>query len=277
MAIPQMCNLSLSGLFFSGTDIGGFVADTTPELLIRWVQVGCFSTLFRNHSAIDSIRQEPWCFGEQVLNIYRKFVHLRYRLIPYFYDLFFSGEQNGLPVLRPLVFQYFDDENVKNLNDEFMVGDSMLVAPVVTQGSVRRLIYLPKGLWYDYWSGEMVEGGSAFVREAPLDFCPLYIKAGSVIPVWPVQYYIGQKTMDTLELNLYPGEGEYCHFQDDGESFDYRDGAYNKYFCKLSETKFSIECVHNGYMDKYRTLRIIFSGKAITVPLETGRAEITLI
>jgi len=276
MAIPQLCNLSLSGMSFVGTDVGGFVCDTTPELLIRWVQFGCFSPLFRNHSAMDCIRQEPWSFGEEVLGIYRKYVQLRYKLIPYYYDLFFSGEKTGLPVMRPLVLQYSQDENVKNLNDEFLVGESLLIAPIVEQGAVRKLVYLPKGTWYDYWTRDSIEGGCAFVREAPIDTCPVYVKAGSILPTWPMQDYVGQKKIDTLELDVYLGNGIYHHFQDDGESFSYRDGVYNEYLCTLANRKLTVECIHNGYFLYYEWLCIHFEGKTVTIPFNQEKIEITL-
>ena len=131
MAIPQMCNMGLSGLSFIGTDVGGFGADTTGELLARWVQVGCFSPLFRNHSAKGTIQQEPWVFGDEVLSIYKKYVELRYRLLPYLYDLFYEEEKTGIPIIRPLVLHYEEDKETHEMNGEFLFGESMLVAPVV--------------------------------------------------------------------------------------------------------------------------------------------------
>ncbi len=276
MAIPQLCNLSLSGMSFVGTDIGGFGSDTTPELLTRWLQVGCFSPLFRNHSTLDCIRQEPWCFGQTVLDIYRKYVQLRYRFIPYYYDLFFSGEKSGLPVLRPLVLHYQHDENVKNLNDEFLVGDSLLVSPVTEQGAVRKLVYLPEGTWFDYWTHEAIEGGSAFIREAPLDTCPLYVKAGSILPVWPVQDHVGQMEIDTLELNVYPGSGVYHHYQDDGESFAYRDGAYNEYLCTLKDDLLTVECIHSGYERPYKFLCVHSLNGTQKVPFHGEKIQLKL-
>lgn len=250
MAIPQQCNLGLSGMSYIGTDIGGFGADTTPELLARWVQVGCFSPLFRNHCAKGSMNQEPWLFGDEVLSIYRKYVKLRYSLLPYFYDLCRVCEQTGLPVIRPLVLHYENDINVRNLNDEFLVGESLLVAPVVDQGVTKRLVYLPEGVWYDYWSHERYEGGQYYPADAPLSVCPLYVKAGAVLPKAPDQMYVDEIVNPKLILEVWPGTGSYVHYRDNGEDFAYRDGAYNEYlFENRDDGNLIIKKLHEGYED----------------------------
>ncbi|MCM1154758.1 MAG: glycoside hydrolase family 31 protein [Roseburia sp.] len=250
MAIPQQCNLGLSGMAFIGTDIGGFGADTTPELLARWVEVGCFSPLFRNHCAKGCINQEPWLFGEEVLSIYRKYVELRYCLLPYFYDLCRECETTGLPVIRPLVLHYENDINVRNLNDEFLVGEHLLVAPVVEQGASRRMVYLPEGTWYDYWTHTEYQGAQYYIADAPLDVCPIFVKAGTILPKAPAQMYVGEIENPTLILEVYPGAGSYRHYQDNGEDFAYRDGAYNEYlFCTDGTKNLEISRLHEGYRD----------------------------
>lgn len=249
MAIPQLGNLGMSGMNFAGTDVGGFGSDSTPELFARWMQIGCFSPLFRNHCALGCRMQEPWQFGEEVLAISKKYISLRYELIPYLYDLMRETEQTGIPMVRPLVLEYDRDENVKNRNDEFMLGDRMLIAPVVEQGAREKLVYLPEGTWYDYWTGEAVEGGSFFVRKAPLDVCPIYVKAGAVIPKYPVRMYVGEDKDDVLILEAYPGEGTYVHYQDNGKDFAYREGAYNEYRVVNRNGKADVEKIHEGYKD----------------------------
>lgn len=261
MAVPQLCNLGLSGMSFVGTDIGGFGSDTTPELLARWIQVGCFSPLFRNHSAMGTRRQEPWQFGEEIMEIYRKYVKLRYHWIPYIYDLFYEGEKTGASVMRPLVFHYEKDENAQQCNDEFMLGSRILVAPVVSQGMRRRMVYLPEGVWYDYWNGEKVSGPAWFMREAPLDICPIYVKAGSILPTMEPQSYVGEKPLDTLILEVYPGEGSCDHYLDNGENFDYRDGKYHQYcFTVREDGTVSGEIVHAGYEKPYESILVRKSG-----------------
>lgn len=279
MAVPQLCNMGLSGMPFVGTDVGGFGSDCTKELLCRWVQVGSFSPLFRNHSAIGTRYQEPWQYDGETLDIYRKAVELRYHLIPYYYDLFFTGEKTGMPVMRPLVFHYEKDETAKNCNSEFLAGESLLAAPVLNQGERMKMVYLPAGVWYDYWTGEKIYSGQGrwILRDAPLDTCPLYVKAGAVLPVWPRQNYVGEKDTDSLlMLEVWPGRGSWEHFQDDGESFAYRDGAYNQYHCELTEDgRLTVSCVHSGYEKKYQRLRVCCLGRIWEAEFKNGECCVT--
>lgn len=256
MAIPQICNLGMSGMNFVGTDVGGFGSDATPELFARWIQVGCFMPLFRNHCALGRRSQEPWQFGEEVLSISRKYINLRYELLPYLYDLMRETEQTGIPMVRPLVLEYWQDENVRSRNDEFMLGERMLVAPVVEQGAREKLVYLPQGVWYDYWTGERREGGSFFVKEAPLDVCPIYVKAGAVIPKYPVRMSVGPDKDDLLILEAWPGEGTYLHYQDNGEDFAYRQGAFNEYEITNHDGQVAVRKRHEGYRD-YGRIEIV--------------------
>ncbi len=268
MAIPQLCNLGLSGMPFAGTDIGGFGSDTTEELLLRWVQVGCFSPLFRNHSALGSRQQEPWQFGERALAIYRKYVKLRYHLLPYLYDLFWEEERTGAPILRPLVFHYEKDPAARTCNDEFLFGERILVAPVVNQGVEKRMVYLPQGEWYDYWTGEKVQGESWIIRDAPLDTCPVYVKAGSVLPVAEDMSYVGEKEESTLTLEVFPGEGQYDHYLDNGEDFAYREGKYHQYrFCVNRDGTVSGRILHAGYHRPYQRITACVGGTCTEVEL----------
>lgn len=276
MAIPQLCNMGLSGLVFIGTDVGGFGADVTPELLCRWVQVGCFSPLFRNHSSKGSTRQEPWLFGQETLDINRKYIELRYRLLPYLYDLFHETEQDGMPVIRPLVLHYEQDKNTWNINDEFLFGERMLVAPVVEQGMDKKLLYLPEGVWYDYDTGARVEGGRYLVKDAPLDVCPVYVKAGSIIPNYEPMQYIGEHPLDTLILDVYPGEGSYVHYQDNGEDFAYQQGEYNLYEITLKDDTLEIRRTHAGYAQVYQKIVVCYKGRRQEFALKDDRLTVWL-
>ena len=282
MSLPMLMNLGLSGMAFCGTDVGGFGHDCTGELLSRWVQVGAFTPLFRNHSTMGSREQEPWAFDKETEDINRKYIKLRYKLIPYLYDLMHKGELTGEPIIRPLLFNYQKDKNTYEINDEFMFGDNILVAPVVEQGARHRLVYLPEGdNWIDYWTKKEYKGGQYIIKEAPLDICPIYIKVLSIIPIGKEQNYIGEKENDTLTLDIYLGEtdGEimYTHYLDDGESFDYKNGILNKYDIKVSVKENIIISFSEdiNYENKYKKLiininnlnnkEVIFNGNKVSV------------
>lgn len=258
MAIPQMCNLGVSGMPYVGTDIAGFGSDTTKELFCRWIQVGCFSPLCRNHSSIGTKAQEPWELGEEALSIYRKYLKLRYMLLPYYYDLCKLEEEEGIPMLRPLVLNYEKDDNVKNMNTQFMLGDSILVAPVVEQGMNQKLVYLPEGNWYDFWTREKLEGNRYIIKEAPLDECPMYVKEGSIIPMYAPRLSVSKEKDDALFLAVYSDdcECEYVHYQDNGEDFAYLNGEYNLYSFKYQNNKLSTKMLHQGYADTYKTIQL---------------------
>lgn len=255
MAVPQLCNLGLSGMNFVGTDVGGFGSDCTPELFARWIQLGCFSPLFRDHCAKGCRVQEPWQFGEEVLAISKKYIRLRYELLPYLYDLMKECEETGIPMMRPLVLEFEKDLKVRNRNDQFMLGDRILVSPVLEQGAEEKLVYLPEGTWYDYWTGEKLIGGESYIRKAPLDVCPIFVKAGAVIPKYPVRMHVGADKDDLLILEAYPGEGAYVHYQDNGEDFKYRQGEYNEYRIVNRDGEVQIEKLHEGYLP-YRKVEI---------------------
>ena len=248
MVIPQLCNLGMSGFTFCGTDIGGFGADCTPELLCRWIQAAMFSPLFRNHAAKGTKDQEPWRFSKEVVDINRKYIELRYKFLPYIYDLFYKGEKTGLPVMRPLVLHYPNDPEVRNMNNEFLAGENILVAPILEQGATKRMVYLPEGTWYDYWTGEKFEGKQYILKDAPIDVCPMYIKAGSIIPTYEVVQYVGEKPYNKLGLLVTPGEGVYEHFQDNGEDYAYKNGIYNLYqFTTDANGELKTEMLHEEY------------------------------
>ncbi len=149
----------------------------------------------------------------------------------------------------------------------------MLAAPVVNPGETKKMVYLPEGIWYDYLTGEKHEGSKWIIKEAPLDTCPVFVKAGTILPVWPKQAYVGEKdTDDTLELEVFPGNGEYDHIQDDGESFAYREGVYNQYHITATESgAVTVKLVHAGYPKAYSKVRIHCNGitKCVDLTEET--------
>lgn len=283
MAVPMLMNLGLSGYAFCGTDVGGFGFDCSKELLCRWVQVGAFTPLFRNHAAMGTRDQEPWAFDKETEEINKKYIKLRYKFIPYIYDCMREAEKNGSPVFRPLVFNYQKDKNTYEINDEFMIGNDILISPVVEQGITKKMVYLPEGdTWIDYWTKEEIEGGKYFIKDTPLDICPIFIRKGAIIPVFPEMNYIGEKVSDTMKFEVYAGDfvgkiNEYHHYVDDGESFDYRNGIFDEYKVTLENNekiKVTVEKVKMNYKDKYKNFNIKVISKEERDVIEGGEGII---
>lgn len=277
MSIPQLCNLGMSGFSYAGTDIGGFSADTTPELLTRWVEAALFSPLFRNHSALQVRNQEPWVFGKQVLDIYRKFLHLRYRFIPYLYDCFHNETQDGLPVMRALVLNYPDDKTVRNMNDEYMVGDNVLVAPIVQQGQTARAVYLPKGQWIALDTGVEYTGETTILANVPIDKLPIFIKKNTLLPWGQEVEHISDQPDKTMTFRLFGDAATYTHYQDDGVDFNYQNGEYNEYAVSVDAAgNCQVKLNHHGYDGQYQTVKVQLNDRLVTFKYDDQSAAYVL-
>jgi len=261
----QCQRLSVSGIPFCGTDIGGFSGEPDGELFTRWIQMGTFSPFMRAHSAGDTKEREPWSFGEPFTSINRKFIELRYRLIPYMYSAFWEHHRYGFPILRPVVMQEQDVLLNHFRQDEFTYGDKILICPVMAPGQEKRNVYLPKGKWYDFWSNELVEGGKEVTVATPLDIIPVFVKAGSVIPEYPVMQYVGEKEIEEVKLNIYYSsyEANSFLFEDYGETFAYEQDIYleKKFTVKGDAKTFTIEQSMEGlYTPRYEGYKFSLMG-----------------
>lgn len=247
--IPNAINTSLSGMPYWGTDIGGFVPteEYTGELFARWFQFAAFNPLFRSHGR-DWRLHLPWGWtlgeigyqetpryqpGPEVLHnpaiepICKKYLELRYQMMPYLYSAVHETCETGIPIIRALWLHYSDDATAVARGDEYLYGRDILVAPVAEQGATSRSLYLPHGTWFDYWTQEKHEGGREITRKVDLETIPLYVRAGAVLPMGPVKQYTGEKVDGPLTLWIYPGaDGTSPLYEDDGESFDYHKGEY---------------------------------------------------
>jgi alpha-glucosidase/alpha-D-xyloside xylohydrolase len=252
--VPNAINTALSGIPYWGTDIGGFVptADYTGELHVRWFQFGAFNTLFRAHGRTWHLRL-PWGWntGElgvsevatytggaqnppeselhnaQVEPILKKYLELRYRLMPYLYTAVRECHDTGMPIVRALWLHYPDDKTAAARGDEYLWGPDMLVAPVVEKGATTRQVYLPAGDWIDFWTEQRVAGGREIARDVDLATMPIYVRAGAIIPMGPVKQYVDEPVADPPSLVVYPGaDGAASIYEDDGKSFDYRRGEW---------------------------------------------------
>jgi len=261
-SIPMFLNLGLSGYSFIGADVGGFLEDSYGELLTRWTQIGAFTPLFRNHSAKGTIHQEPWSFDEDTKKVTKKYIELRYKFITYLYSLMRESSINGNPVIRPLFYHYQEDEKTYNINDQFLFGQNIMICPILRPGITTRVVYLPEGIWYDYWTDEKIEGNKHIVVEAPLDILPIFIKAGSIVPQDEVMNFVDEKK-EILELHYYSGnDGEYEIYLDDGASFDYKNGVYSEVLIKCKEIDKTISISVDVKKDSYHIpkLKVHFHG-----------------
>ncbi|NDJ61964.1 MAG: DUF4968 domain-containing protein [Chloroflexi bacterium] len=226
LSISMALNLALSGEILVGAEVGGFHGDADGELLTRWLQAAALMPLMRNATFAGTQPQEPWAFGQPHELIGRLAIALRYRLMPYLYSAIAFSREYGYPVIRPLFMMEPDNPHLRTIDDEYMLGNALLVAPVLEPGAIHRSVYLPKGLWYDFWTNEPVWGGQALMVTAPLERLPLFVRAGAAVPMWPDDHTTSQSPSDKLILRVYPGAGESVIYEDDGDGPTLEQGDY---------------------------------------------------
>ncbi|MFK5973577.1 MAG: glycoside hydrolase family 31 protein [Flavobacteriaceae bacterium] len=231
--IQRMC---MSGYSFVGSDIGGFAEQPNGELFARWMQLGIFHPFCRVHSSGDHGEQEPWSFGDEITDIVRKFIELRYQLLPYLYTMFYKYSKEGIPMLQSLVHYDQEDTQTHFRTDEFIFGDQILVCPIQEPNAVGRRMYIPRGNWYNFWTEEVVVGGVEKWIAAELDEIPLFIKEGAILPKYPIQQYVGEKEIEELVLDVYFKEGteNSTVYEDSQDGFDYTQGKYSLRSFKLT-------------------------------------------
>lgn len=261
LSIRQCLNLSLSGVPFCGPDVGGFSWDATGELLARWTQAGAFFPFFRNHTAVHTRRQEPWTFGKTIENACRKAITLRYRLLPYLYGLFREAAQDAAPIIRPLFWEFPDDANGYAVDDQFLLGPSLLVAPVFRQAARQRAVYLPAGAeWYEFGTNRKHAGGQFVTANAPLDTIPLFVRAGTILPMTGPIEHTGQKS--EIVLDVYPGKKTTGYlYEDDGASFGYERGAYSLMQFVWADGKLRVDKKKTGYKSAAKRFRVLVAGQ----------------
>jgi alpha-glucosidase len=224
----SLLNWSLAGMPYSACDIGGFNHTPSPELLTRWMEAGVFFPVMRSHSEISATPHFPWLYGTNALNAIRDALDLRYRLIPFYYSLAHETFETGVPTMRPLVMEFPDDPKVANLSDEWMMGDSLLAAPIL-QKSDERTIYLPAGDWYAFDTNLVTEGNQTINVTAGLDEIPAYVRAGSILTLAPILQHTSQLPGGALELQIYPGkDATFALVEDDGATLNYQKGKIRR-------------------------------------------------
>ncbi|HET9648386.1 MAG TPA: TIM-barrel domain-containing protein [Microlunatus sp.] len=297
LTLPLNMNVGLSGVPHVGNDIGGFAQDTTPELFARWIESGSFAPFARvhydNNFQPNQQCQEPWCLGPEVEAIAKKYVSLRYSLLPYTSTAFHNSTVDGRPVQQALVYQFQDDPKVRNVSDQFMWGNDIMVAPVVTKGATSREVYLPKGKdWIDWWTGTRYTGDQTITVTAPLDVMPIFVAQGAVIPTREVQQHTGENPFTNVAFNVFLGNGSSATgtlYEDDGISEKYKSGEWNSYQTTVTRNAdgsigTKINKTHSGYDSKLASYDLVLRGsdlgglgalnrlKTSSIRLDAGRS-----
>jgi alpha-glucosidase len=234
-------------MYYGSCDIGGFQGTPTKEMLVRWFQAGVFLPIMRSHSNIGTTARFPFLWGDDGEAAIRKALNLRYQLLPYLYSLGHEAYNTGAPIMRPLAMEFPADTTVANMTDEWLLGNGLLAAPVLNAGG-KRTVYLPDDTWYDYYTGDAIRGPKTISVEKALDEIPVYVRAGTILPVGPVIQYSEETSSNPLEVHIYPGKnGSFKMVEDDGVSYNY--------------TKGDIRTTDYYWNDKSKTLTWTVSGQ----------------
>jgi alpha-glucosidase len=275
-SFTMLLGMGLSGLPFVGSDVGGWTGNPSPELFARWLEVGALSPFFRAHVATGTPDQEPWSFGLEVEDISRIHIEERYRLLPYFYSLFYVANQTGLPLLRAMPLEFQDDPKSYELDAQGMLGPSLLVAPVLTTGATEKAVYFPAGAWLEWHSGAPYAGPGQTSVNLSLQALPTFLRAGAIVPTGPVLQYSDQAPLAPLQLDLFPAPeiSEFTLYEDDGETLEYESGDYASIRYELQSTtsgaRLTAGAREGGYAVPERALKLRFrpaDNGAVTVKL----------
>ena len=230
--IPAGLNYSVSGLPYWTTDIGGFVSANPDdpgyrELYVRWFEFGTFCPIFRAHGTRTTNQNEVWSYGPEAQKSLVAYDQLRYRFLPYIYSVAWKVTNENYTMMRPLVMDFRTDTRAQNIGDQYLFGPAILVNPVTEPGATSRRLYLPQATWYDFWTGASLQGGRTVDAPAPIDRIPLYVRAGSIVPLGPDVEYAAEKPADPLELRIYRGaNGSFTLYEDENDNYNYEKGAH---------------------------------------------------
>lgn len=228
-SIPQLLGMGISGLGFVGVDVGGFAGTPSAELFTRWLQAAIFYPFLRAHTAFGTADQEPWSYGTRHEEVNRQAIELRYRLLPEIYKVMREMETTGIPAMRPLFLEYPEDPQTWGLDNEFLFGTDLLIAPVLEEGATARGVYLPAGDWYEFATGEPHRGGDWIRKKVTLETIPVYVRGGAFLFQQGVVQHTGEMTGQPLLVDVYPApRSETTFYEDEGQGFAYREGVYRE-------------------------------------------------
>jgi alpha-glucosidase len=224
----HLLNWSLAGMDYGTCDIGGFLGNDTPELLTRWMQMGVFMPVMRTHSVLTVKPRFPWLYGPAAEDAIRKALELRYRLVPYYYSLAHQAHETGAPLMRPLVMEFPTDPNVADMTSQWLIGSGLMAAPILSPGNSRS-VYLPDAEWYEFDTSRRVEGNRFISTTAALDQIPIYVRAGTILPLASPIQHTSELPGGPLDLQVYPGkDADFTLVEDDGQTTGYLDGQIRR-------------------------------------------------
>jgi alpha-glucosidase len=265
MSVPQIMNLGLSGYSMVGADVGGFAGSPPMDLLTRWYELGVFYPMYRDHAAKGTADHEPWVSGPEQEAIRKRYIELRYRLLPYIYTAMEETSRTGVPLMEPIFLEYPDAQNLYGEDHEFLFGRDLFVAPVVTEKVDAEDVHLPPGDWYDFWNAEIHLSKDQISLHPALAETPLYVRAGAIIPMQPIVQSTNEKPDGPLELRVYMGDD--CHgtlYQDDGHTFAYQKGDFLRvnFACEVSPREMTItsKIEKNGYQPWWNSTQLKIYG-----------------
>jgi alpha-glucosidase len=277
LGVRLLNSLGLSGVSFTGMDIGGFTGNPSVNLYARWIQIGAFNPYFRNHTAVNTKSSEPWTYGEEVTEISRNYISLRYKLLPYLYSTFNESVQNGLPVVRSLAIENTFDAKIYDtqFQNEFFFGQAFLIAPFESAKDFGN-VYFPKGNWYNLYTGEIEQGNTEKIIRLSLQKLPVYVKESSIIPMQSLIQTTAEKPTDTLAIHIYKGKinNSFVYYEDDGESYNYEKGDFYKRLITYDAIKkvITINKAEGNYTSKFTKLKLVFHGFIDTDQINAGKS-----
>jgi alpha-glucosidase len=266
-SIPMLINLGLSGVGFCGADIGGFNADCTAELMVRWYALGIFYPFFRNHCSMDGASQEPWSFTPEIEEHCRKLIEVRYRLLPYIQQLFVQHTRTGAPLIRPLSWHYPDDHFACEIDDQFLFGEDILVAPILQKGRTTRSVYFPEGKWHKFDGETSYDGERLHQISLAIGEVPAFVRDGAVLPLADPIQTTSELLQSTITFVCYGDSGKCTFYEDDGATFMYQDGAFNEWRIRIDNTRFLAQPVELGFDSRLRQYRMTYKGETTDVTL----------
>lgn len=258
-------SLGLSGVPFTGMDIGGFTGNPSIPLYSRWIQLGSFVPYFRNHTGVNTKSSEPWAFGEEVTEIARNYISLRYKMMPYLYSTFYEATQNGMPVVRSLAIDNTFDDNIYNsaFQNQFLFGSSVMVTPVESGKDLMK-VYFPKGQWYNLYTDEIENGSTQKAVELTIQKLPAYVKESSIIPMQSLVQSTSIAPTDTLQLHIYKGavNNSFVYYEDDGRSFQHENGVFYKRNITYNGAAGTlvIDKAEGNYASQFRHIALVLHG-----------------